>query len=252
MYQTVKIFLVVILSCFNKAYLFAQSESIKVRHTGDFTVTGDGNNAAWNNTAWNIITQRGNKILQKEGWYITTEQISASDVQYATAFKILYSGKGIYCLFKCEDSLITATMKEDFAQLYKEDVVEVFLRPDTTLPLYFEYELSPLNYELPILVVNRKGNAMGWKPYLYQGARKTMHAIKIKEKGIDNRIEWTAEFFIPYALLTPIGNVPPAKGTQWRANFYRIDYDSQPVFSSWQLTKENFHDYERFGVIEFE
>lgn len=79
-----------------------------------------------------------------------------------------------------------------------------------------------------------------------------MHARKINEKGIDNRIEWAAEFFIPYALLAPIGNEPPTKGTQWRANFYRIDYGRQPVFSSWQLTEENFHDYERFGVIEFE
>jgi hypothetical protein len=225
---------------------------IKVKHTADFVVTGDGSDAAWNNTNWNTITQRSSSTLQNEGWDITQEMLVVKDPQYQTQFKILYSDKGIYCLYQCEDSIITATFKEDFAQLYKEDVVEIFLRPDSTLPVYFEYELSPLNYELPILIVNNKGNAMGWKPYLYNGARKTMHSVNTNDKTRSNRIIWTAEFFIPYALLTPMGNVPPIKGTQWRANFYRIDYDRQPVFSSWQLTRENFHDYERFGVIEFE
>ena len=36
---------------------------------------------------------------------------------------------------------------------------------------------------------------------------------------------WTAEVFVPYALLEPLGNVPPRPKTRWRANFYRVDYD---------------------------
>jgi hypothetical protein len=47
-------------------------------------------------------------------------------------------------------------------------------------------------------------------------------------------------------------NVPPKKGTQWRANFYRIDYDSGTSEWSWQKTRTNFHDYEKFGYIVFE
>ena len=125
-------------------------------------------------------------------------------------------------MYKCEDSVITATLKADYLNLYDEDVVEVFLWTDTTLPVYFEYELSPLNFELPILILNNKGKMMGWKPWQYEGERKTIHAISIKEKNKkDNRFTWTAEFFIPYSLLSPMDNVPPAKGTQWRANFYR-------------------------------
>ena len=40
----------------------------------------------------------------------------------------------------------------DFLDLYNEDVVEVFLWPDESFPVYFEYEVSPLNYELPIII----------------------------------------------------------------------------------------------------
>ncbi len=226
---------------------------LRVKHTADFTVTGNGSAAQWSNSEWNLLPQRSSKTLQNAGWYTTPERITMKDVEFKTSFKILYSDKGIYCLFKCEDSSITATLKEDFADLFNEDVVEVFFWPDTTMPVYFEYELSPLNYELPILILNNNGNVMGWKPRKYEGARKTTHAVRINEKNeTDSRISWTAEFFIPFGLLYPMKNAPPKKGTQWRANFYRIDYDRVPVYSSWRLTRRNFHDFERFGTLVFE
>ena len=37
--------------------------------------------------------------------------------------------------------------------LWNEDVFEVFLWTDERYPVYFEYEISPLNHELPILAV---------------------------------------------------------------------------------------------------
>jgi len=42
------------------------------------------------------------------------------------------------------------------------------------------------------------------------------------------------------------------KGTRWRANFYRIDYDNNVSEWSWQPTRTNFHDYERFGTLLFQ
>lgn len=230
----------------------AQNRILPVQHTNDFTITGDGSAAEWQKVSWNVITQRTGETLHKEGWRLTLQQINTKDLQYQTSFKILYSDKGIYCLYKCEDSVITATLKEDYANLFNEDVVEAFFRPDTTMPVYFEYELSPLNYELPILIVNNKGNTTGWKPWRYERGNKTIHAIKINEKNPgDSVFTWTAEFFIPYRLLPSVNTFPPQKGTKWGANFYRIDYDRNPVFSSWQLTRANFHDFERFGLIEF-
>ena len=231
----------------------AANGKITVKSTTDFTVTGNGSAGNWKQAEWNIITQRSSKTLRNSNWGIPAELDNIEDLQYKTYFKILYSDKGIYCLYKCEDSAITATLKEDYGALYNEDVVEAFFWTDTTMPVYFEYELSPLNFELPLLILNNKGNIMGWKPWQYEGARKTIHAITINEKNAtDNRFTWTAEFFIPFSLLTPMGNTPPVKGTQWRANFYRIDYDRNPVYSSWQLTRKSYHDPEKFGTIEFE
>ncbi|MEP6594747.1 MAG: carbohydrate-binding family 9-like protein [Ginsengibacter sp.] len=225
---------------------------LKVKNTPDFTVTGDGSSENWKSTEWNRLLQHNRSTLKNAGWDIS-QSGNNTDNKYETSFKILYSGKGLYCLFKCEDGVITATLRGDYLNLYDEDVVEVFLRPDVNLPVYFEYELSPLNFELPILIINNKGKFMGWQPWQYKGERKIIHAIKINEKNPENnRLTWTAEIFIPFALLEPINNVPPKKGTQWRANFYRIDYDRNPVYYGWQLTRKSFHDPEKFGTLEFE
>ena len=208
---------------------------LKVKHTADFVITGDGSAANWKDAAWFTIPQR-----------------NKTNVEYQTQVKVLYSDSGIYCLYNCEDRKITATLKEDFLDIFNEDVAEAFFWTDETVPVYFEYELSPLNYELPILVPNVKGNFFGWRPWHYEGKRRTRHATHISRQG-EAITSWIAEFFIPYALLKPMTNVPPHRGTRWRANFYRIDYDKNVITWQWQLVQgESFHDFERFGVIEFE
>jgi hypothetical protein len=207
---------------------------LKVKHTKDFSITGDGSTASWNNTEWLKLPQRSGTIF------------------YETQIKVLYSDSGIYCLYGCEDMNITATMKEDFLDIYNEDVVEAFFWTDEARPIYFEYELSPLNYELPILVPNLNGNFYGWRPWHYEGSRRTKHATHVN-KNQNTVTSWTAEFFIPYRLLKPMSNVPPQKGSQWRANFYRIDYDNGTSSWEWQPVRHgSFHDYEIFGIIEFD
>jgi hypothetical protein len=207
---------------------------IVVRHTADFKVSGKGDAGAW----------------EKADWITMTKRKGVSN--YKTRAKLLYSDSGIYALFSCEDKKITATLKEDFANLWTEDVVEIFFWPDETVPLYFEYELSPLNYELAILVPNMDGDFLGWKPWQYEGERKTRHATNIIRDNRQNPTEWIAEFFIPFALLKPLRNVPAKSGTQWRMNMYRIDYDQEYTSWTWKPVEKNFHDYEKFGVIKFE
>lgn len=214
---------------------FLAADTLIVKHTTDFEIKGDGSAINWNNTDWIEIPER-----------------TTAGAAYRTRLKMLYSDSGLYCFYDCEDNKITATLKSDFLNLWTEDVVEVFFWPNESETLYFEYELSPLNYELPILVPNNQGKFWGWRPWHYEGNRVTKHATHINTTG-KMVTSWTAEFFIPYTLLTPLNNVPPKKGTQWRANFYRIDYDKGESSWEWQkVRKETFHDYEIFGKLLFE
>ena len=213
--------------------------TLTIKKTEDFEVSGEGKAPAWQQTEWINIPQRQGR---DDGW--------------KTQAKVLYSDKGIYFLMQCEDSILTATLEEDFTNLYNEDVVEVFLWTDESHPVYFEYEISPLNYELPIMVPNLGGTFMGWLPWHYEGERKTIHATSVQggEKKSGAKVNgWTAEFFIPYALLKPLGNVPPKKGTAWRANLYRIDYDEKEYKTwQWQPTSGSFHEYQKYGTFVFD
>lgn len=211
----------------------ADSATWVVKKTKDFVLNGNGNAVEWNATDYLELPKRRNGAMD-----------------YRTKMKILYSETGIYCLYQCEDKIITSTIKADFEDIYNEDVVEAFFWPEESSIIYFEYELSPYNYELPILVPNYNGKFLGWRPWHYEGNKKTRHAATINKEG-DKVVSWTAEFFIPYKLMEPLQNMPPKKGMKWRANFYRIDYDKGTTYWSWRPTRKNFHDYESFGTIIF-
>ncbi len=201
----------------------------------DFDVSGDGSNAAWKAAEW-----------------ITLSRIKGSSA-YNTRVKLLYSDEGIYALYHCEDKKITATLQEDFSRLWNEDVVEIFFWPDESYPIYLEYELSPLNYELAILVPNFNGQSAGWRPWNYEGDKKTRKTTKIIRDTDQKVTGWIGEFFIPYALLRPLQNVPPKKGTEWRANIYRIDYDGpESAYWSWQPVNNNFHEFQKYGTFVFD
>lgn len=211
----------------------ADSTTWVVKKTKDFMLNGNGNAVEWNTTDYLELPKRRNGAMD-----------------YKTKMKILYSETGIYCLYQCEDKIITSTIKADFEDIFNEDVVEAFFWPEESSIIYFEYELSPYNYELPILVPNYNGKFLGWRPWHYEGNKKTRRAATINKEG-DQVVSWTAEFFIPYKLMEPLQNMPPKKGMKWRANFYRIDYDKGSTYWSWRPTRKNFHDYESFGTIIF-
>jgi len=229
------------------SWVFAQQISrekpavkvLRIERTEDFVIKGTGEAAAWEKTAWEPLNVR-----------------ASGGHQYQTRIKMLYSRTGLYVLMEAEDRRISATMSEDFLDLWNEDVFEFFCWPDERYPVYFEYEISPLGFELPILIPNFGGDFLGWRPWHYEGKRKTRKATTVMggPKRSGARVTgWKAEVFIPYDLLKPLQNVPPQPGTRWRANFYRVDYDEGKSSSwDWARVGSSFHDVDKFGVLIFE
>jgi hypothetical protein len=214
-------------------------KTMKIRRTEDFTINGKGDASAWEKTTWEPLNLR-----------------TSDGHQYKTRVKMLYSRKGLYVLMEAEDRKITATMNEDFLDLWNEDVFEFFLWPDERYSIYFEYEISPLGFELPILIPNFDGEFLGWRPWHYEGERKTQKATTAvggPKRSDANVTGWKAEVFVPYGLLKPLQNVPPRPGTRWRANFYRVDYDDGKSTSwDWARVGSSFHEFEKYGTLIFE
>lgn len=214
--------------------------TLHLPHVTDFNLSGNGSQASWKRVPWVELTRSGNGALT-----------------YGTRIKAAWSDTGIYVLYDCEDNRLSCTLTEDFTNLFTEDVVEVFLWPDERYPLYLEYELSPLDCELVILVPN-DGNAFhGWLPWNYRGGRRCRHATAVRDGTPEPGSAcsgWSAELFIPFALMRGMGNCPPAAGTKWRANFYRIDTDNgDTTHFLWNpVNGTSFHDYDNFGTIVFD
>ncbi|EFK96315.1 lipoprotein [sediment metagenome] len=211
-----------------------------IKKTADFEITGDGSSREWEKAVW------------MELW-----KVQFGEDQRPVKAKVMYSGKGLYFLAECVDKKLTCPVNEDMGDLYTGDVVEVFIWPNVEEAVYFEYEISPLNNELVLMVPNDNGTFHGWLPWHYEGDRKIIHKTKVSGGKQENGAEvtgWTAEFFIPFVLLTGLGNVPPESGSQWRMNICRIDYDGEETIHwTWSPgTSNKFHSYQRFGIFRFE
>lgn len=220
----------------------AREQSLPVMQVAacdDFEMDGRGSAPAWEKASWIALSRR-----------------EAEGLEYGARVRMLYSATGLYILLDGDDRRLTATHTDDFAHLWTEDVFEVFIWPDERYPIYFEYEISPLGAQLPLLVPNFNGELHGWRPWRDEPQRRIRKAVTVSggpQRSGAAISGWRAEVFVPYDLLRPLQNVPPKPGTRWRANFYRIDYDRAPSTSwDWARVGPSFHEFQKFGTLVFQ
>lgn len=217
----------------------SMEQHLVVKKCKDFQITGAGDDPQWKQAQWTTMA-------------IADE----TENPYETKFKILYSSTGFYVLGYCQDKIISTDYSVDQGDIWNGDVFEVFLQTDAKNPLYFEYEINALSTELVILVPNNDGDFFGWLPWHYEGVRKVKKAVHIHGGNAETGSKvtgWTAEMFFPYTLFKALKNVPPKPGTEWKGNFYRMDYDTgERIKWSWKPVEETFHEYKKFGTLIFE
>jgi hypothetical protein len=216
------------------AYTVNVQDTLRVNKVLPFEIDGAGTNASWNATNWvNLI------------------QLDSSSLQYLSKFKILYADSGVYVLFSGLDKKITSPYKNDFEDLFRADVFEVFFHPEPSTPIYLEYEINAYNAELVLLVPNLSKKTFGWAPWKYTGKKKVVKKVKVHEQN-NEMYKWTAELYFPFKLFIPLQNLDVKKGVCWNANFYRLDYDDTKMVKwAWSPIIKSFHEFEKYGVIQF-
>ena len=209
-------------------------DTLRVNKVLPFEIDGAGTNASWNTTNWvNLI------------------QLDSSSLQYPSKFKILYTDSGVYVLFSGLDKKITSPYKNDFEDLFRADVFEVFFHPEPSTPIYLEYEINAYYAELVLLVPNLSKKTFGWAPWKYTGKKKVVKKVKVHEQN-NEMYKWTAELYFPFKLFIPLQNLDVKKGVCWNANFYRLDYDDTKMVKwAWSPIVKSFHEFEKYGVIQF-
>jgi alpha-galactosidase len=165
------------------------------------------------------------------------------DPQRQTEVRVLWSADTLYVRFVC--NYRTLHMFEDAQpngrrdHLWDGDVAEAFLQPDPSRPRYYkEFEVAPNGYWIDLDIT--------------PGPLSDLKSNLQRSVWLDPATKmWAAELAIPMKALTT--NFDPLAA--WRANFYRVEGDTEPRFySAWQPTNSpqpNFHVPSAFGKLRF-
>lgn len=165
----------------------------------------------------------------------------------ATSVRLLWDDTSLFFGFNCDDDdpKPNATMNQRDANLWEEEVVEMFLSPTGELHTYAELEVNPLNTLFDAIILNNGKRTQVLRDW---DMEKIRHAVSIRDDG------WSVEIALPFDEFYTAPRVPPLVGDTWRMNLYRIERSDpqKPELTAWSRTfAYNFHNASAFGILEF-
>ena len=185
---------------------------------------------------------------QPVGAFVNNRDGSRSELQ--TEARILYDQRFIYFAFRAIDQNIWATMRKRDEHLWLEEVVEVFLQANPSIPNYIELEVNPLGTMLDIYLIDRR------KPLHYESwnSEHLRWAVQVEGTvdGKDGDREWTCEIALPFEDIATAAHLPPQPGDRWRMNLFRVEQKPKVAELAWSPTlQDDFHVLPRLGEIVF-
>jgi len=172
--------------------------------------------------------------------------------------KMVYDKDNLYVIFRVKDKYVKSITDRNNGPVYKDSAVEFFFCSDVENPrLYFNIETNCGGFVLfhhnnPI---DRSQNKRLTDEDIAQ--LEIAHSMPaIVDPEITDEVIWTIEYKVPFDLLRKYSPITtPAKGVEWRANFYKIaEITSNPHYITWSkidLPRPNFHVPEAFGRLIF-
>ena len=181
-----------------------------------------------------------------------------------TEGRIIYDNKYLYVGIKGYDQDIWSYFTERDESTCREDVLEVFIKPDTAIhpdgpDPYYNFEINALGTVLDAFNGERgaAGNYTRWSNWNCNGLK-----IAIQVKGTLNNWQdkdeyWTLEVAIPFAELPSLAGKSPQKGDAWLFHLARYDYsvylpEGRELTSCAPLSKVDFHLYDDWMKLRFE
>lgn len=192
-------------------------------------------------------------MLNEEGWDVAEAvELLLYDgsglPQMRTTAKLCYDDSFLYVAFQCNDTEIQATFTKRDDPIFREEVVEIFIDPDSDQQGYYEFELSPTNVVFDAAVAYPTGSKVeldvSWD---CAGLQTAVHRT---ESG-----DWSAEMAIPFSSLETAPHNPPTPGDEWKINLYRIKRIPKTEYTCWSptlATPVDFHTPSKFGILRFE
>jgi Carbohydrate family 9 binding domain-like len=173
-----------------------------------------------------------------------------------TVAKVLRDKDTLYVGYEAEDVDITATHENRDDPTYKDDCVEIFVKPAQNTDSYFGMEMNVRGvlYDYFFLFPRDLDKTLN-----FDGVRMKTSTRGTLNKRDDQDQGWTLEVSIPFKNFARLAkHLPPKSGDQWRVQINRWDGTEDSGgrrLSMWchsGLRKADPHNPERFGFLVFE
>lgn len=174
---------------------------------------------------------------------------------HATKARLVWDREGLYFAAEMTDADVRAFGTKHNDSLWNGDVFELFFKPSTDRPEYFEFQSNPKSvlFESAFLERNRPTEPIPTAKPLGMSAVAVVRGTL--DRSGDSDQGWTVEGRIPWSAFAP-SFAPPEAGTIWAFALCRYDYygpeKTPPVLmSSAPLTQPSFHRFEDYGRLRF-
>jgi hypothetical protein len=196
------------------------------------------------------------------GAFVNT--MTGSAVPQKTEAKILWDKKFLYIGIENEDSDVWAKLDKRDDKLWTEEADEIMIDADGNGRTYVELQVAPNGNLFDTYLPERRRYEDTINPKMKPFAWNSKTVAKVRVDGTLNKREdqdkgWTAEIAIPLEDVKGMDDkaaltLPPALGTVWRINMFRMDIPSgkPQQAAGWSPPMVgDFHALDRFGELVF-
>jgi hypothetical protein len=187
---------------------------------------------------------------------------------FLTRAKMTWDDTFFYVAASLDEPHLWSDITRHDAVIFHENDFEVFIDPDGDSHAYYEFEINARGtfWDLFLPVPYRAGGVAldSWE---IPGLKSAVSLDGTLNKRDDTDRGWTVELAFPWKVLGEQAGrpSPPKDGDQWRVNFSRVQWTTEPVGNSYRAkpgVPENnwvwspqhvvdMHRPERWGYVQF-
>lgn len=181
-----------------------------------------------------------------------------------TDARLFWDDDFLYVGFLAFDHDVSSTHTERDSATWKDDVLEVFLRPLPDGPAYYNFEINAFGTVYDAENFQREGPPQPGQRRRVQSRRDwncggMRHAVRVDGTINDNADKdksWSLEMAIPFAAIPALNGQAPQEGDRWEFSLARYDYsiylpNGKELSASAPLTIVNFHALEDYAGLRF-
>lgn len=184
---------------------------------------------------------------------------SAPDLK--TEVRVVRGSEHLYIGATLPDEHIWSTLEKRDADLWTEEVFEVYIDTDRSGEDYLELQINPLGTIFDARFEQQLGRGEGSRQEQIDRARawdmEGLESAVAVEGTINDDSDkdkaWSVELKLPFSAI-PGAEGAPKDGDTWAVNFYRFDRPEDKVSHAYAWSKPttgDFHQFERFGDLKF-